>query len=67
MLILTRKAGHSIMIGDRIEVTVLQVIGQSARIGVNAPRDIPIVRHRPVSGMSASAPNQSGKGCMDAS
>jgi carbon storage regulator len=44
MLVLTRKAGQSIVIGDGIEVTVLSVAGDKVRIGVEADRDIPIYR-----------------------
>lgn len=44
MLILTRKPGESILIGDDISVTVLMVKGNQVRIGINAPRDIIVVR-----------------------
>ncbi len=44
MLILTRKPGESIQIGDEISVTVLMVKGNQVRIGINAPRDIIVVR-----------------------
>jgi carbon storage regulator len=39
MLILTRRAGDTIMIGDEITVTVLGVKGNQVRLGVNAPKD----------------------------
>jgi carbon storage regulator len=44
MLVLSRKAMESIMIGDAIVVTVLAVDGDTAKIGIAAPRDIPILR-----------------------
>ena len=45
MLVLTRKPGQSIMIGDDVEVQVLSVAGEKVRIGISAPRDVPIYRH----------------------
>ena len=44
MLILTRRVGESLMIGDDITVTVLGVKGNQVRIGVNAPRDVAVHR-----------------------
>lgn len=44
MLILTRRVGETIMIGDDITVTVLGVKGNQVRIGVNAPRDTAVHR-----------------------
>jgi len=44
MLILTRKIGESLMIGDNIIVTVLGVKGTQVRIGVNAPKEITVHR-----------------------
>jgi len=44
MLILTRKVGETLTIGDNIEVTVLEVRGGQVRIGVNAPRDVVVNR-----------------------
>jgi carbon storage regulator len=44
MLVLTRKSNQSIMIGDDIEVTVLSVMGEKVRIGIQAPRDVPVFR-----------------------
>lgn len=40
MLILTRRSGETLMIGDDVSVTVLGVKGNQVRIGVEAPRDI---------------------------
>lgn len=44
MLILTRRVGESLMVGDDITVTVLGVKGNQVRIGVNAPRDVAVHR-----------------------
>ena len=44
MLVLTRKSNESIMIGDEIEVVVLSTMGAKVRIGIQAPRDIPVFR-----------------------
>ena len=44
MLILTRRVGESLMIGDEVIVTVLGIRGNQVRIGVNAPKEIPVHR-----------------------
>jgi carbon storage regulator len=44
MLVLTRKTNQSIMIGDEIEVSVLAVSGDKVRVGISAPRDVPVFR-----------------------
>ncbi len=44
MLVLTRKSNQSIMIGDDIEISVLAVMGEKVRIGIAAPRDVPVFR-----------------------
>ena len=44
MLILTRRVGESVMIGDNVTVTVLGVKGNQVRLGVNAPRDVAVHR-----------------------
>ncbi len=44
MLVLTRKTNQSIMIGDDIEVSVLSVMGEKVRIGIQAPHDVPVFR-----------------------
>jgi carbon storage regulator len=44
MLVLTRKTNQSIMIGDDIEVSVLSVVGEKVRIGIQAPPDVPVFR-----------------------
>jgi len=44
MLVLTRKTNQSIMIGDDIEVSVLAVSRDKIRLGITAPRDVPVFR-----------------------
>lgn len=44
MLVLTRKIGESIVIGDSISVTVLMIQGDKVRIGVDAPKDVLVNR-----------------------
>lgn len=44
MLILTRRVGETLMIGDDVQVTVLGVKGNQVRIGVNAPKEVSVHR-----------------------
>lgn len=44
MLILTRRVGETLMVGDEVSVTVLGVKGNQVRIGVNAPKEIAVHR-----------------------
>jgi len=44
MLILTRRVGETIMVGDNVTVTVLDVKGNQVRIGINAPKDVAVHR-----------------------
>jgi carbon storage regulator len=62
MLVLTRKSNQSIMIGDEIEVSVLSVMGEKVRIGIQAPQKVPVFRkeiyleiHREASGVTPVA------------
>ena len=44
MLILTRRVGETLMIGDEVTVTILEVKGNQVRVGINAPREVPVHR-----------------------
>ena len=44
MLVLSRQRGESIMIGDDVEVTIVEVRGHNVRLGIAAPADIPVHR-----------------------
>ena len=44
MLILTRRVGETLMIGDRVTVTILAVNGNQVRVGINAPKDVAVHR-----------------------
>lgn len=44
MLVLTRKSNQSIMIADDVEISVLSIVGDKVRIGIEAPKNIPIFR-----------------------
>lgn len=44
MLVLTRKRGESILIGDDIRITLVQVKGQAVRLGIECPKDVKILR-----------------------
>jgi carbon storage regulator len=44
MLVLTRRRAESIMIGDDIEVSILSITGEKVRLGIQAPRSIPVFR-----------------------
>jgi len=45
MLVITRKPGERVRIGDDISVEVLDVVGSTVRIGIEAPASVPIFRH----------------------
>jgi len=44
MLILTRKSGQSVLIGDEIKISIIEVKGSQVRIGIEAPRNISVHR-----------------------
>lgn len=61
MLILTRRVGETLMIGENIQVVVLGVNGQQARLGIAAPKDVVILREELVS--TAGRVERSSGGC----
>lgn len=44
MLVLARKVGQSIVIGDNVELMVIEVRGDQVRLGINAPKSVPVHR-----------------------
>ena len=44
MLIITRRAGQKIMLGDDVTVHVMEIVGNSVRLGVEAPKSLPVYR-----------------------
>ena len=53
MLILQRRVGQAIKIGDSIEVIVLEVSGEHVRLGIEAPREIRVLRHELLEALTA--------------
>lgn len=44
MLIITRRAGEKVMLGDDIVLHVMEIVGNSVRVGIQAPRSLPVYR-----------------------
>jgi len=61
MLVLTRKPGQSIMIGDGVEVQVLSVAGEKVRLGITAPRDVSIFRNEVYDRIEDEEPTRIGE------
>ena len=45
MLVITRKAGERICLGDDVTITVMEISGSTVRLGIEAPAEVPIYRH----------------------
>jgi carbon storage regulator len=68
MLVLTRKTNQSIMIGDDIEVSVLAVSRDKIRLGITAPRDVPVFRkevYLSIKGEEEASATDDGPGSSD--
>jgi carbon storage regulator CsrA len=61
MLVLTRKSKQSIMIGDDVEVSVLSIAGEKVRLGIEAPREVPVFRKRSTSRSSRRTPSRTSR------
>lgn len=60
MLILTRKIGESLLIGDKVEITVLNIRGSQVKLGVKAPKEIAVHReeiYQRIKGLTERAEN----------
>jgi carbon storage regulator len=44
VLIITRRAGERVMVGDDVVVEVMEIVGNSVRVGISAPRSVPVYR-----------------------
>ncbi len=67
MLVLTRRANQSIVIGDNVVITVLEVRGDQVRIGIDAPRSVTVHReevHREIAEANRAAASP-GAGALD--
>ena len=63
MLILTRKVGEIIMIGDDVVVKVLGVRSGQVKIGIEAPRELPVHRHEIFERIKSEDSSQNSKSC----
>jgi carbon storage regulator len=69
MLVITRKSGERVCLGDEITITVLDVVGSSVRLGIEAPAEVPVYRHEIWAAVKAEnqAAAESGKGDLPTS
>ena len=65
MLVLTRKKGERVMIGDDIVITIIDIRGDGIRIGFDAPRGVPIQRAEVISAVSAANTEAAGIGATE--
>ncbi len=65
MLILTRRAGEAVMIGNDVTITVLGVKGNQVRIGINAPKDVAVHREEIYERIQSEKSGESGTAPVD--
>jgi carbon storage regulator len=65
VLVLTRKSNQSIMIGDDIEISVLAIMGEKVRIGIEAPRSVPVFRREVYVEIQEDQDDANGSGDVD--
>ena len=65
MLILTRRVGERLMIGDDVSVTVLGVKGNQVRVGVDAPPSVAVHREEIYARIQSERKNHEASGCAD--
>ena len=61
MLVLSRLRGETVMIGDGIEVTIIDVRGEKVRLGINAPRDVAVHRKEVYEAIKRNSASQPGE------
>jgi carbon storage regulator len=62
VLIITRRPGEKIMLGDDVVIEVIEVSGSSVRVGIAAPRSLPVYREEIWEALKKDAPRESGTG-----
>lgn len=60
MLVVTRKEGEEVRIGDDIRIVVVSITGKKIRLGIDAPREVPIFRTELLPVIEAKKPNPNG-------
>ena len=58
MLVLTRKEGERILIGENVSVTIVSIVGGAVRLGIEAPREVPVMRSELKEQMDRTARNE---------
>lgn len=62
MLVLSRYRDQSIIIGDNVEIVVVDIRGDKVRLGINAPRDVPVHRKEVYDAINRETDNTNGPG-----
>ena len=64
MLALSRKKGESLVLSNNIEVTVLEIKGEQVKLGITAPKDVPIYRKEVYTQIQAAAVDTGGMAAL---